>query len=88
MTKSLPRAGHTCDSSADDGVWWTKSENTSLDQEQVREGQNSIQDSCTFVIYWTKRKKEIYLSFMSTGYARVVLLEEACGCGPPRRVFP
>lgn len=34
-----------------------------------------------------KRWKEIYLSFMSSGYARGVLLEEACCCGPPCRVF-
>lgn len=85
ITERLPRAGH---SSADDGVWWTRSESTGLNQEELREGQNKNKDSRTFLIYWMKRGKEIYLSFVSTGYARGVLLEKSCCCGPPCRVFP
>lgn len=43
ITESLPRAAHICDSNtpADVGIWWTRLENTSLKQEQVREGQNN-----------------------------------------------
>lgn len=67
---------------------WTRPENKGLPIKRKTE-RFKMYAYFTFT-EWRGVKKctKIYLSVMCSGYTRGVLLEKACCCGPPCRVFP